>query len=216
MPNSHSAHWTVSHIAPRRVVLVKPLPEKKHRPLFFKTLPAARKQIVASCPLAPLSYMCHCFQSFSRRILFCDLTIKAAVSRYSVIFFSHFVWEKRTAATRHDRHNSWASRARLNDDCAPIMAWVVAVPFADYMSDWELVDALSAAKLRSLLTGHFASDFCNYPSKDPFREVVSGVLCWRSFFFFRNYHRHVSTLDGQQDVPCSKVHLLTERNWTDM
>ena len=42
------------------------------------------------------------------------IAIKAGVSRYLVIFFSHFVWGKIMAATRKDRGNSWASRAPLN------------------------------------------------------------------------------------------------------
>ena len=80
------------------------------------------------------------------------------------------------AATRHDRGNAWTSRAWLNDDRALIAAkaakraeatfqaesaaargQVVVVPFADRY--WELVDSLSAAKLRSLLAKHFSCDF---------------------------------------------------------
>ena len=99
------------------------------------------------------------------------------------------------AATRYDRGNPWASHARLKDDHAPIMVKVVVVPFADNMSDWELGNLLSAAKLQSVLTGHFASAFCNYPPKDPFREMISGVLCWRSFFFGITI---VASPDGQR------------------
>ena len=55
---------------------------------------------------------------------------KAGVSRQSVIFFSHFVWGKIMAATSKDRGNSWASRAPLNDDRAPIVAKLVEATFS--------------------------------------------------------------------------------------
>ena len=44
----------------------------------------------------------------------------------------------------------------------------------------------------------------------PSKDLVSGV--WRFFFFVRT--TIVASLDGQQDVQCSKVHLLAEKSWT--
>ena len=118
-----------------------------------------------------------------------------------------------------------ATRAPLNDDrgspaiVAP--SWskqlfqaepaaggqVVVVSFADWWT--RLLTGgltLSAAKLRTLRE-HLASDLGTDPQKIFFRGVVSGV--WR-FFFVRT--TIVASLDGQQDVQCSKVHLLAERS----
>ena len=44
----------------------------------------------------------------------------------------------------------------------------------------------------------------------PSKDLVSGV--WRFFFFVRT--TIVASLNGQQDVQCSKVHLLAEKSWT--
>ena len=73
-----------------------------------------------------------------------------------MIFFSHFVWGKIMAATRKDRGNSWASRAPLNDDRAPIVVKLVEATFqAEPAAGWLFCRlltgglTLSAAKLRT-------------------------------------------------------------------
>ena len=123
------------------------------------------------------------------------------------------------AATRKDRGNSWASRAPLNDDRAPIVAKLVEATFSSWACSWGpggcfvvcwLVDSLYPPPNCGLeRTSRFRR--WHRPSKDLFRAVVSGV--WRFFFFVRT--TIVASLDGQQDVQCSKVHLLAERSWTD-
>ena len=48
-----------------------------------------------------------------------------------------------------------------------------------------------------------------------FHEIVSGVLS-AGVFFFVEITVIVSSLGGQKDVQCSRVHLLAERNRSNM
>ena len=125
------------------------------------------------------------------------------------------------AATRKDCGNSWASRAPLNDDRAPTVVKLVEATFSSWACSWGpggcfvvcwLVDSLYPPPNCGLeRTSYFRR--WHRPSKDLFRGVVSGVR--RFFFFFFGRTTIVASLDGQQDVQCSKVHLLAERSWTD-
>ena len=121
-------------------------------------------------------------------------TLKRECHDNQWFFFSHFVWGKIMAATRKDRGNSWASRARapLNDDRAPIVAKLVEATFSSWACSWGpggcfvacwLVDSLYPPPNCGLeRTSRFRR--WHRPSKDLFRGVVSGVSC----FFFRLFH----------------------------
>ena len=82
------------------------------------------------------------------------------------------------AATRKDRGNSWASRAPLNDDRAPIVAKLVEAGRSNFFklslqrgARWLLCRlltgglTLSAAKLRS--PGHLREDLASNVGTDP-------------------------------------------------
>ena len=117
------------------------------------------------------------------------------------------------AATRKDRGNSWASRAPLNDDRAPIRSWpswskqlfqhqaepaagsqVIVLPLADW---WTHSIRRQTAGSRE----HFASDVGTDPQK------IFFVKWWAAFgVFFSVRATIVASLDGQQDV-----HLLAAR-----
>ena len=106
--------------------------------------------------------------------------------------FSHFVWGKIMAATRKDRGNSWASRAPLNDDRAPIVAKLVEATFSSWACRWGpggcfvvcwLVDSLYPPPNCGLeRTSRFQR--WHRPSKDLFRGVVKRRLAFFFFFFF--------------------------------
>ena len=127
------------------------------------------------------------------------------------------------AATRKDRGNSltqWASRAPLNDDRAPIVAKLFEATFWSWACSWEarwlfcrlLTGGLTIRRQTADLRGHLASDVGTDPQKIFFVEwyAACGVFC---FFLVRT--TIVESLHGQQDVQCSKVHLLAETSWTD-
>ena len=114
---------------------------------------------------------------------------------------------------------SWASRAPLNDDRARIVAKLVEATFSSWACIWQpggcfvvcwLVDSLYPPPNCGLeRTSRFQR--WHRPSKDPFRGVVGGV--WRFLLFFFVRTTIIASLDGQQDVQCSKVRLLAGRSW---
>ena len=171
--------------------------------------------------------MVHKFASeFVRRCAFTrgERILKRECHDNQWFFFSHFVWGKIMAATRKDRGNIWASRAPLN-------AWprsdrgqagrsnffklslqlggqVVVLSFADW---WTHSIRRQTADLRE----HLASNAGIGPQKIFFVEWKAAFGGFFFFFFFFVRTTTVASLDGQQDVQCSKVRLLAERSWTD-
>ena len=125
-------------------------------------------------------------------------TFKEAISRYSENVCL-FVWRQTTAATRHARGNPWAICVGLHalivakaakhvvatffKPSLQLQGSQVAVSsFADRYR--ELVDSLSATKLRPVLTEQLASEFVTHHQKIIFVKWKAAFCLGMLAFFF--------------------------------
>ena len=140
-------------------------------------------------------------------------------------FFSHFVWGKIMAATRKDRaeiHGQAAHRRTAEwwprsdrGQAGRSNFFKLSLQLGARWLFCRLLTGgltLSAAKLRTW-------ENISLPTLAPtLKRFFGGVVKRRlAFFFFFFFGRTtiVASLDGQQDVQCSKLRLLAERSWTD-